>query len=76
MKRVEGENGVTDEKAENEIISTAQAAKAHKSAVGANPEPAAAADPAKRWPIAAMGFGIGSAALAAALLYANRSRKR
>ena len=67
---------MSDDKAENEIITAAQDAKARKSAVGANPEPPAAANPAKRWPIAAMGFGIGSAALAAALLYANRSKKR
>lgn len=67
---------MTDEKRENEIIAAAQDAKARKSAVGANPEPPVAGDPAKRWPVAAVGLGIGSAALAAALLYANRSRGR
>lgn len=56
----------------NEITAAAQDAR--RCADGA----AGTAEPGKRryWPLATIGFGIGSAALAAAMLYANRDRRR
>jgi hypothetical protein len=59
----------------NEILATAAAAKAHADAADA-PDPAA--DQAKRWPVAtiSLGVGIGSAALAAAALYASRRKRK
>lgn len=56
----------------NEI--TAAARDARRCAEGA----AGTTEPGARrfWPLAAMGLGIGSAALAAAMLYADRSRNR
>ena len=56
----------------NEIVAATLAATQQRAA-------AAAADiiaQAKRWPIASIGLGIGSAAVVAALLYANRNRKK
>ena len=57
----------------NEITAAARDARAHD----------AAAAPAKdahrkrsRWPMASIGFGIGSAALGAAMLYADRNRSK
>jgi hypothetical protein len=51
----------------NEIVAAAQDAKARK----------AGEDKRNRWPLKAIGLGvgIGSAAVAAALLYANRDGK-
>jgi len=57
---------------ENEIMAAARAAKARKDAAAGTPEPAKG----RNWQIAAIGAGIGSAALAAAVLYANRNRKK
>ena len=53
----------------NEILAAAKHAKAQK-------EKADAAQKSAKgdWPIAAIGIGVGSAALTAALLYANRHR--
>jgi len=53
---------------ENEIVA---AAKAHAEAAAH-----AVAEKAKRWPLAKIGLaaGIGSAAISAAVLYANRDR--
>lgn len=63
---------MTDKTPENEIMATARAAKAHKDAAAKTPEPSKR----RTWQIAAIGAGIGSAALTAALLYANRHRKK
>lgn len=61
---------MTDEP--NEILATAAAAKAHEKA-GA--EKAQASERARRWQIGRLvGVGIGSAAVAAALLFANNRR--
>lgn len=57
---------------ENEIVAEARAARAGKDAAAKTPEPARR----RTWQIAAIGAGIGSAALTAALLYANRGRKK
>lgn len=54
---------------ENEILAAAKAAKARKEAADATPEPSKI----RTWELAAIGAGIGSAAVAAALIYANRS---
>lgn len=65
----------SDDKPVNEILAAAKDAKARRSATGANP-PAEGSD-GKRWPLATVaGIGIGSAALAAALMYANRGNRR
>ena len=55
----------------NEIVAAAKAAKDRQDAAGQ-------ADKAKNWPVAAfgVGLGIGSAAVAAAMLFANRQRSR
>jgi hypothetical protein len=60
------------EKPTNEI--TAAAADAKRCAVAA----AGTAEPGKHrfWPLATIGLGVGSAAVAGALLYANRDRRR
>jgi DNA replication protein DnaC len=63
---------VTEKKAENEIMAEARAAKARKDAAAKTPEPSKGVT----WQIAAIGAGIGSAALAAAVLYANRNSKK
>lgn len=58
----------TDDTQTNEILAAARDAKARR-------ERADSADTKKHdWPIAAIGIGIGSAAVAAAMLYANRNR--
>ncbi|WP_033923319.1 hypothetical protein [Sphingomonas sp. 37zxx] len=57
----------------NEIVVAAVDAKARQSAAQATPP---AEDRSRRWPLTAIGVGIGSAALAAALLYANRGNKK
>jgi len=63
---------VTDKKGENEIMAEARAAKARKDAAATTPEPSKGL----HWQIAAIGAGIGSAALAAAVIYANRNGKK
>jgi len=55
----------------NEIIAATRAAKRHQEAAAGTPEPAGG----RVWPIAAAGVAIGSAALAAALLYAKQRKK-
>jgi len=60
---------VTDKKGENDAMAEARAAKARKDAAAKTPEPSKGIT----WQIAAIGAGIGSAALAAAVLYANRN---
>ncbi|MEO5492697.1 MAG: hypothetical protein ABIR08_01570 [Sphingomonas sp.] len=57
---------------ENEIMATAREAKARKEGAAKTQEPATLS----KWGIAAIGAGVGSAALAAAMLYANRNKKR
>ena len=57
---------------ENEIMATVRAAKERQKAAEGTPEPAKLS----KWGMAALGAGIGSAAVAAALLYANRNKKR
>ena len=62
----------TDDDAPNEILATARDLKDQASHAAA-----AAAEQAKRWPLGkiGLGVGIGSAAVAAAVLYANRRRE-
>ena len=57
---------------ENEIMRAAREAKARQIAAENTPEPAKLS----KWGIAAIGAGVGSAAVAAAVLYANRNKKR
>ena len=57
---------------ENEIMAAAREAKARREGAKQTPEPAALS----KWGIAAIGAGVGSAAVAAAMLYANRNKKR
>lgn len=58
----------------NEIVAAAAAAKAHKDAGAPK---AAAAQRASHWPLTriGLGVGIGSAAVAAAVLYARGRRE-
>ncbi|WCM25465.1 hypothetical protein NDN01_15565 [Sphingomonas sp. QA11] len=56
----------------NEIIAATRAAKKQREAAAATGDTAKA----KRWPLTTIGLGIGSAAVVAALLYANRSRQK
>ena len=56
----------------NEIIAETRAIEQLRAAAAAMTESARA----KRWPLATIGLGIGSAAVVAALLYANRNRKK
>jgi len=61
---------VTDTTEEtNEILEAALAAKRQGEAAAA-----ATAAKARDWPLASIGLGIGSAALAGALIYASRNR--
>ncbi|MEH3158777.1 MAG: hypothetical protein PGN08_07450 [Sphingomonas taxi] len=55
----------------NEILEAAAAAKAHQDAAKTH-------DPAKKshWPMRIIGVGIGSAAVAAAVLFANSGKKK
>jgi hypothetical protein len=57
----------------NEILAAAKEAKEHAEAAAR-----VAVDKAKSWPLGAIGLGvgIGSAAIAAAALYANRPRSK
>ncbi len=56
----------------NEIVAETLVAKGQRAAAAAMD----AAAKAKRWPLTTIGLGIGSAAVVAALLYANRHRKK
>lgn len=58
----------------NEITAAAHDAKRCREGAAGTAEPGKAKG--KRWPLATIGLGIGSAALAAAMLYANRERRR
>ena len=62
---------MADSDESNEIIAATRAAKRHREAAANTPEPARN----RVWPIAAAGVAIGSAALAAALLYAKQRKK-
>jgi len=62
----------TTEDDANEIIAATREAKEHREAAAETGDSAKA----KRWPVATIGLGIGSAAVVAALLYANRNRKK
>ncbi len=58
----------------NEIEAAAREAKRARAAADAA---VSKAEPAEgQWPVVPIAIGIGSAALAAALLYANRPRKK
>lgn len=61
-----------DQENTNEIIAETLAAKQQRAAAAAS----MALAKAKRWPLATIGLGVGSAAVVAALLYANRHRKK
>lgn len=63
---------MTDEPEENEIMAAAREAKAREKGAAKTPEPAHLSN----WGFAAIGAGVGSAAVAAAMLYANRNKKR
>lgn len=58
----------------NEIIAAARAAKHHHEAASGKPEPSRK----RNWDAAAIGVGaaIGSAAVAAAVIFANRGKKK
>ncbi|WP_119037069.1 hypothetical protein [Hephaestia caeni] len=57
----------------NEITAAARDAREHDEAAA----PAKAAHhKRRRWPVASIGIGLGSAALTAALMYAGRNRDR
>lgn len=56
----------------NEITAAARAARDAAERAEGTPQPG----DAKKWPLAKIGIGIGSAALAAAVIYAARSRKK
>ncbi len=61
----------TDEIA-NEITAAARHAREAAERAEGTPKPG----DARKWPLAKIGIGIGSAALAAAVIYAARSRKK
>lgn len=56
---------------ENEIMAAAREARERRQAAEGTPEPAGLT----RWGMAAIGAGVGSAAVAAAMLYANRKKR-
>ena len=58
----------------NEITAAAHDAKRCREGAADTAEPGKATS--NRWPLASIGFGIGSAALGAAILCANRDRRR
>ena len=62
-----------DTDAPNEILAAAKEAKAHAAAAARN-----VAGTARNWPLATIGLGvgIGSAAIAGAVLFANRNTNR
>ncbi len=57
---------------ENEIMAAAREAKARKEGAAKTQEPARLS----HWGLAAIGAGVGSAAVAAAILYANRNKRK
>lgn len=57
---------------ENEIMAAARIAREQQKAAERTPEPAKLSG----WGVAAIGAGIGSAAVAAALIYANRNKRK
>ena len=61
-----------DQESTNEIIAETLAVTQQRAAAAAS----TALAKAKRWPLTTIGLGIGSAAVVAALLYANRHRKK
>jgi len=61
----------TDEIA-NEITAAARTAREVAERAEGTPEPGEG----RKWPLGKIGLGIGSAALAAAVIYAARSRKK
>lgn len=60
-----------DQAPANEITAAAHDARRCREAAAATTEPGKR----RHWPLATIGIGIGSAALAAALLYAGRDRR-
>lgn len=56
----------------NEITAAARHAREAAERAEGTPKPGEG----KKWPLAKIGLGIGSAALAAAVIYAARSRKK
>lgn len=56
----------------NEITEAARIAKDARERAEGTPEPGEG----RKWPLAKIGIGIGSAALAAAVIYAARTRKK
>ncbi len=64
----------TDEQDEiaNEITAAARAARETAERAEGTPKPG----DDKKWPLTKIGIGIGSAALAAAVIYAARTRKK
>ena len=56
----------------NEITAAARAARETAERAEGTPKPG----DGKKWPLTKIGIGIGSAALAAAVIYAARSRKK
>ena len=56
----------------NEITEAARVARETAARAKGTPKP----NEGKKWPLARIGLGIGSAALAAAVIYAARSRKK
>ena len=56
----------------NEITEAARAARESAERAEGTPEPGEG----KKWPLGKIGIGIGSAALAAAVIYAARNRKK
>jgi len=56
----------------NEITATARQAREVAERAEGTPKPG----DARKWPLAKIGIGIGSAALAAAVIYAARHRKK
>jgi hypothetical protein len=57
----------------NEITAAVRDAREHNAAAAPSKEERRKHN---RWPIASIGFGIGSAALGAAVLYADRNRSK
>ena len=68
----ESDLATDDQDDTNEILAATRAAKEQREAAAATGD----AEKAKRWPLTTIGLGIGSAAVVAALLYANRSRQK
>ncbi|MBA4762766.1 hypothetical protein [Sphingomonas sp.] len=62
--------------AADEIANEITAAARHAREVAERAEGTPKPGDAKKWPLAKIGIGIGSAALAAAVIYAARNRKK